>query len=202
MLTRLSQLLNALLVGAVVALPFGNSKLLGVNAKAEPGAETAAQPSKLEGRLLPQVPPPPASSTLPAVPAPPVEGKSDAVVPPLARKKPPAAPTSVPIVAPPDKKKGSAPVAAKGSVVSRKSAKPAPKPAAAQPADPKKAPTPPGRSSLGGPKSQPTAACAAGMSYDPRHSKCVKQAARAAPVAAPAPKPRQGRTPTAAGSSR
>ncbi len=211
MLTRISQLLNALLVGAIVALPFSDPAMTGLIARAEPGAEGGAREApKLDGRLPAAIP----LAAMPQpTPPPPVEGRTDALVPPLIRKRPQPAPTSVPIVAAPEKKKSAvAPVVAKGPAAVAKGAKPAaPKPVTAQPSvqPASKKAAPAGRSSLGGPKSlsgpKPSAACATGMTFDSRLLKCVTGAApHATPKAqrAPAAALRPAAAPTAAATTK
>lgn len=124
---------------------------------------------------------PPATPTAPVA-----EPKTDAIVPPMQRKAPPPAKTSVPIVPSPKGRKGKT--------------KPAPKPKAKLPAakDPKaairKAPAT-ARTGLGL-KPDPALKCSAGYHYAPQQLRCVKDQAtpakanpKAAPKSAPKPAP-------------
>ena len=161
-----SQFLNAFLVGATMAFAVIGTTPGGLFAFAEDKPVVEAPGGKIDARLPPTPEPAARSADLqPAL----IEAKTDVIVPPLLRKRPPAAPTSVPIVAAPEKAVKPSPAPpAKTKVKAADKAAPAPK----------------------------DLKCAAGFKYDTKSLKCAKvEPAKAASNAAPAPAtPQQPRT--------
>ncbi len=165
-LTRASQLVNLSLLGSSLGLfvhaTGGGGQFVAL--AEQPAAVTAPKPL---------VPPRPEVQAFPGpgVPLQAMDTRGDAIVPPLQRRRPPPGQTSVPIVAPPDKK-----AAAKS------------KPAPVKSAAPVKGKSTPAtqRVGLGVKPVEATPKCAIGLRYDSKALKCVKTVPGPAAGAVPA----------------
>ncbi|MFM9939147.1 MAG: hypothetical protein ACKVP7_06590 [Hyphomicrobiaceae bacterium] len=175
LLARASQLVNLSLFGSAIGLfVWASGAGDAFIARAEPPG-TVLTESKPPVPLRPDIAPPLVSPGAGA-PRQALDPKGDAVVPPLQRKRPPPGQTSIPIVAPPEKKTSAAkPQPARTAVTP-----PVAKPAKAKPA-------PAGTKAGLGVKPDPAAKCATGLRYDAKQLKCVKVAPVAAVKTAPAP---------------